>query len=103
VPCSFKSNANEVAVLVLSRDDVEALLDLDRLVDAVAAAMADLSHGRASMPPRVAASVPDRRAMLAAMPAFLPSAGSLVTKLVSLFPTRPSSAALTPRPERRLP
>ena len=73
-------------MLVLSRADVEAVLDLDRLLDAVAAAMADLSHGRASMPPRVAASVPDRHAMLAAMPAFLPSTGSLCAKLVSLFP-----------------
>ena len=97
VPCSFKFNANGVAVLVLSRGDVEALLDLDRLVDAVAAAMADLSHGRASMPPRVAASVSGRRAMLAAMPAFLPSAGALTTKLVSLFPEntdRPTHQAI---------
>ena len=75
-----------VVVLVLSGRDVEAVLDLDRLVDAVAAAMDDLSHGRASMPSRVAASVPDRRAILAAMPAFLPSMRSLTTKLVSLFP-----------------
>jgi ornithine cyclodeaminase/alanine dehydrogenase-like protein (mu-crystallin family) len=61
-------------MLVLSARDVEALLDLDSLVDAVEAAMVDLSTGRASMPSRVAASVADRRAMLAAMPAFLPSA-----------------------------
>jgi ornithine cyclodeaminase len=73
-------------VLVLSRADVEAVLDLDRLVDSIAAAMVDLSHGRASMPSRVAAAVHHRRAMLAAMPAFLPSAGALTTKLVSLFP-----------------
>ena len=73
-------------MLVLSRPEVEALLDLDRLVDAVAAALADVSEGRASMPPRVAASVVERHAILAAMPAFLPSAGALTTKLVSLFP-----------------
>jgi ornithine cyclodeaminase len=71
---------------VLSRGDVEAVLDLDRLVGAVAGAMADLSHGRVSMPPRVAASVPDQDGLLAAMPAFLPSSGSLAAKLVSLFP-----------------
>jgi ornithine cyclodeaminase/alanine dehydrogenase-like protein (mu-crystallin family) len=73
-------------MIVLSGSDVETLLDLDRLVDAVAAAMADLSTGRASMPPRVAAAIPDRHAMLAAMPAFLTSAGALTAKLVSLFP-----------------
>lgn len=81
----------------LSAADVEAVLDLDALVDAVAAAMADLSAGRASVPPRIAALVPERHALLAAMPAFLPSAGALTTKLVSLFPEnrdRPTHQAL---------
>jgi len=73
-------------MLVLSRADVERLLDLDRLREAVARAMADLSAGRVSMPPRIAAIVPERDALLAAMPAYLPSSGALATKLVSLFP-----------------
>ncbi|MCA1843154.1 MAG: ornithine cyclodeaminase family protein [Actinobacteria bacterium] len=73
-------------MLVLSRADVEAVLDLDRLVDALAAAMVDLSHGRANVPARVIASVASRHALLAAMPAFLPSARALTTKLVTLFP-----------------
>ena len=73
-------------MLVLSRADVEAVLDLDELVDAVAAAMVDLSQGRADVPTRIAAYVPERQGLLAAMPAFLPSAGALTTKLVSLFP-----------------
>ena len=73
-------------MLVLSRADVERLLDLDRLRDAVAQAMADLSAGRVSMPSRIAAAVPERDALLAAMPAYLPSSGALTTKLVSLFP-----------------
>jgi alanine dehydrogenase len=75
-----------VRVLLLSRSEVEALLDVDELVEALGVAMADLSAGLASTPPRVAARVPERGAMLAAMPAFLPSARALVTKLVSLFP-----------------
>jgi ornithine cyclodeaminase len=73
-------------MLVLSRREVESRLDLDELVDAVAAAMVDLSAGRTSMPPRGAAFVTERDGMLAAMPAFLPSSGALTTKLVSLFP-----------------
>src|SRR3989442_1830814 len=48
--------------------------------------MADLSAGRASMPARIAALVPECDGLLAAMPAYLPSAGALTTKLVSLFP-----------------
>ena len=73
-------------MLVLSRADVEALLDLDRLRETVARAMADLSAGRASMPPRIAALVAERDGLLAAMPAYLPSSRTLATKLVSLFP-----------------
>ena len=73
-------------MLVLSRREIEALIDLDRLVDALAEAMADLSAGAASMPPRIAARVAGREGILAAMPAFVPSRGALVTKLVSLFP-----------------
>lgn len=73
-------------MLILSRHDVEILLDLDVLVDAVASAMADLSAGRTSLPPRMAAFVPERSGMLAAMPVYLRSAGMLATKLVSVFP-----------------
>jgi ornithine cyclodeaminase/alanine dehydrogenase-like protein (mu-crystallin family) len=72
-------------MLFLSRADVEELLDLDELVDALAGAHADLSRGSASMPPRTAALVPERDALLGVMPAFLPSAG-LACKLVTLFP-----------------
>jgi ornithine cyclodeaminase len=84
-------------MLILSRTEVESLLDLDRLVDALAVAMVDLSRSRASAPPRVAASVADRGALLAAMPAFLPSSGALTTKLVSVFPEntdRPTHQAI---------
>jgi ornithine cyclodeaminase/alanine dehydrogenase-like protein (mu-crystallin family) len=86
-----------MTALVLSAEDVRELLDLDRLVDALEAAMIDLSAGLVSMPPRVAAQVADRHATLFAMPAYLPSANALTTKLVSLFPEnreQPSHQAL---------
>ncbi len=72
-------------MLVLTRPQVEELLDLDELVEAVAAAMADLSAGAASMPPRIAALVPEQDGLLGVMPSYLPSAG-LAVKLVTLFP-----------------
>lgn len=84
-------------MLVFSAADVERLLDLDRLVDAVATAMADLSAGRAVMPPRVIMEVAGEDGLLGAMPAYLPSAGALTTKLVSLFPNntdRPTVQAI---------
>ena len=73
-------------MIVLTRDEVESLLDADLLRAAVATALADLSAGRVSMPTRIAAMVAERDGLLAAMPAYLPSAGALTTKLVSLFP-----------------
>jgi ornithine cyclodeaminase len=73
-------------MLVLSRRDVESLLDPRELIEALAIAMADLSAGRASMPKRVAAIVPERGGLLAAMPGYVPSIGALTAKLVTLFP-----------------
>src|SRR6266498_104095 len=73
-------------MLILNRMQVEALTDVDALIDALAPAMADLSSGRASVPDRVAALVPEREGFLAAMPGFVPSAEVLMSKLVSLFP-----------------
>jgi ornithine cyclodeaminase/alanine dehydrogenase-like protein (mu-crystallin family) len=71
-------------MLVLSRAEVEELLDLDELTDALARAHVELSAGAASMPPRIAAFA-GAAGLLGAMPAYLPSAG-LGCKLVSLFP-----------------
>jgi len=70
-------------MLVLTRDEVEELLDLDALPDALARAHAELSAGAVSMPARIAALT--EGGLLGAMPAYLPSAG-LGCKLVTLFP-----------------
>ena len=84
-------------MLVLTRKDVESALEVAPLVEAVAKAMVDLSGGRASMPPRMAAMVAETDGFLTSMPAYLPSLGALTTKLVSLFPKnqdRPTHQAL---------
>jgi alanine dehydrogenase len=73
-------------VLILSRSEVERLLDLDMLVEALAAAMAEVSAGTVSMPARIMARVDDHEGLLGAMPAYLPSSAMLETKLVSIFP-----------------
>ena len=67
-------------MLVLSRDDVRALLDLDRLIDALELAMADLSAGRASVPDRVGALVSERDGCLMAMLGYVPSLGALFAR-----------------------
>jgi ornithine cyclodeaminase len=83
-------------MIVLTRAQVEELLDLDALVDTLADAFRDLSSGRVSMPPRIAALVPELDALLGTMPAYLRDA-SLAVKLVSVFPRnrdRPSHQAV---------
>lgn len=80
-----------MAVLVLAREQVEALLDVDLLLDRLERAFVELSAGRASVPPRVAAFAPD--GFLAAMPGYVD--GVLEAKLVSVFPGHePSHEAL---------
>jgi ornithine cyclodeaminase len=73
-------------VLILSRADVESLLDPRALIDTMADAMVDLSAGRASVPNRIAAFVEPHHGLLAAMPAYAPAVGALAAKLVSVFP-----------------
>jgi ornithine cyclodeaminase/alanine dehydrogenase-like protein (mu-crystallin family) len=73
-------------MLMLSRTEVDELLDVDELIYALAGAMSDLSAGRASVPNRVGAFVSERDGLLLAMPGYAPSSGALVAKLVSLFP-----------------
>jgi alanine dehydrogenase len=70
-------------LLVLGQTDVERLLDLDELLDALAKAFQEVSAGRASVPPRVAART--SAGLLGVMPGYLPGAG-LEAKLVAVFP-----------------
>jgi ornithine cyclodeaminase/alanine dehydrogenase-like protein (mu-crystallin family) len=69
-------------MLVLTRAQVRELLDVDLLLDALERAFRELSAGRASAPPRIAASTD--RGFLAAMPGY--ADGVLEAKLVSVFP-----------------
>lgn len=84
-------------MLILSRRDVESVLDLDVLVDRVADAMASLTEGNAAMPPRTAVEVSEHDGFLGIMSAYLPAARALTTKLVAVWPhnrDRPSHQAV---------
>ena len=71
-------------LLYLGRADVERVLDLDAMLDALAGALVALSAGRAQVPPRIAVRVGER-SLLGVMPGYIPDI-ALVTKLVSVFP-----------------
>ncbi len=83
-------------MLIIGRAEVEALLDLDRLIDALGPAMRDLSEVRASVPPRVAALVPERDGFRAGLLGYVPSLGALGVVSRLLLHERPA------RPSRRV-
>jgi ornithine cyclodeaminase/alanine dehydrogenase-like protein (mu-crystallin family) len=70
-------------LLYLSRAEVEALLDIDAMLDALASALAAYSSGAASAPPRTAVRV--KHGLLGVMPGHVPGV-ALESKLVSVFP-----------------
>lgn len=80
-------------MLTLTEDDVRTLLDIDALIDALAAAMVDLSAGRTSSPPRAAALIdPATATGLLDMVCYVPSVRALTSKLVSVFPGNAGTA-----------
>jgi alanine dehydrogenase len=70
--------------LYLSHEDVERVLDIDAMLDALVAALISLSSGQTSVPPRTAARVPGK-GLLGVMPGYVPGV-ALESKLVSVFP-----------------
>jgi len=71
-------------LLYLSRADVERVLDVDAMLDALAQALVAYSSGQASVPPRSAVRVAER-GLLGVMPGYIPGI-ALESKLVSVFP-----------------
>ena len=71
-------------VLVLTQADVTALLDLDRLLDALEDGFRAVSSGKVEVPGRTAVNA-DRHGMLLSMPGYGAGLG-LGVKLVSVFP-----------------
>ena len=71
-------------LLYLSRADVESLLDIDAMIDALGEALVLYSAGKTSVPPRIAVRL-DGLGLLGVMPGHVPGV-ALETKLVSVFP-----------------
>jgi Predicted ornithine cyclodeaminase, mu-crystallin homolog len=71
-------------LLYLSRADVERLLDIDSMLEALGKALVIFSSGITSVPPRAGARVGDR-GIMGAMPGYVPGI-ALEVKLVSVFP-----------------
>jgi alanine dehydrogenase len=71
-------------LLYLSREDVERLLDVDAMLDALGKVLIAFSAGITTVPPRVGIRVPDK-GIMGSMPGYVPGV-ALEVKLVSVFP-----------------
>src|ERR1051325_3393857 len=76
--------------LVLSRAQVEQLLDMRDAIDAVEGALVEFSAGQAVMPVRVTTQVPAHSGLVLGMPAFLGASNALATKIVTVYKNNPS-------------
>lgn len=74
------------AMRYLTRAETAAMIEPDTLRRAVGQAMVELSAGRVSMPPRVAATREDPIGLMAVMPAYVPALDAMATKVVNVFP-----------------
>jgi ornithine cyclodeaminase/alanine dehydrogenase len=76
--------------LLLNRADVERILDMSSVIDAVERGFADFSAGRVVMPVRTAVRVADPPGVMLVMPCAMTESKALGTKIVSVFPQNPT-------------
>ena len=77
-------------MLILTRSDIEPLLSMPAVIEAVQRAHADLALGRATQPDRHPAAVPDSDAVLVPMTAVLGPARIAGVKLLADVPANPA-------------
>jgi ornithine cyclodeaminase len=77
-------------IAVLNEDDVRAVLTMRELIDAMASALAAYSTGRTAQPLRTVIEVGADKAFFGVMPAWLPDAPALGTKLVTVYGGNPA-------------
>jgi len=73
-------------VLFLSQSEVNSLLTMRECIDVVEEGFRELTFGTAKLPRRVSLQIPVEDGWLGVMPAFLTHAGSLATKIVTVYP-----------------
>ncbi len=76
-------------MLVISKKQVEELLDLDELIGALEQAHVQFSAGRVVMPVRLVVPLPEIQGRITSMPAFMSEARALGIKIISYFRDNP--------------
>ncbi|WP_242346794.1 ornithine cyclodeaminase family protein [Anaeromyxobacter terrae] len=75
---------NPHEVLILSQQDVTALLPMQECIEVMAEALGALSRGEAHLPLRSLVPYPDGRGLLAVMPGFYDAVGALGAKVITV-------------------
>lgn len=81
--------------LLLNRAEVEKVLEVRAVIEAVERGFADFSAGRIVMPVRTAVRVQDPPGIMLVMPCAMTESKALGTKIVSVFPQNPTRALPT--------
>src|SRR6266850_6432654 len=76
-------------MLVLSEQQVQSLIDIDELIDALAQAHVQYSTGKAVMPVRLVVPLPQIQGRITSMPGFLTEDKALGMKVVTYFQDNP--------------
>jgi ornithine cyclodeaminase/alanine dehydrogenase len=71
--------------LILSKSQVRSVLSMPDCIEVVEEAFREFALGTATMPTRVSLSLADKAGWLGVMPAYLARAGSLSTKIVTVY------------------
>jgi len=83
-----------MAVRLLSRANVQRVLNMTDTIDILDKAFLDLAEGRADMPQRTPIGVPDHGGIALFMPAYLKGMGAIGAKIVTVFKDNPSKFGL---------
>jgi ornithine cyclodeaminase len=82
-------------MLILNRENLEPIISWEEAISLMKEVFLEFAHGRVVMPERSAIHVGEKGNSILFMPAFVPSAGGLGIKLVSIFPTNQNTAVPT--------
>jgi len=72
-------------VLILTRSDLERILSMEEVIEAVEHAFSELEMGTAVLPQRTGIDIKKEKGWVGVMPAYLEKTGSLSTKIVTVF------------------
>lgn len=76
--------------LMLSREQIRSVVSMAECIGAVEDAFKEFANGTAEMPTRVSLPIIDKHGWQGVMPAYLRAAGSLATKIVTVYPQNPT-------------